>query len=137
RRLPIPAPSPSALVGIAVLVLIGGGVIHLSSTGSAVPLDDAPGTAVEVAPPAEQETGPGQQPQGQQQEPSTQEPGGPDDTDPARSGATTAPAAEDVVVHISGAVEQPGLVELPAGARVDDAVQAAGGATGEADLTAV
>lgn len=40
-------------------------------------------------------------------------------------------------VHISGAVVAPGVVELPAGAIVADAVDAAGGATHLADLTSI
>jgi competence protein ComEA len=38
----------------------------------------------------------------------------------------------DVVVHVAGAVAAPGLVVLPSGARVADAVAAAGGATADA-----
>lgn len=45
---------------------------------------------------------------------------------------TTAPAA--VVIHVAGAVVRPGVVSLPSGARVVDAIDAAGGAVPEADL---
>ncbi|MGC4174959.1 ComEA family DNA-binding protein [Demequina sp.] len=42
-----------------------------------------------------------------------------------------------VVLDVSGAVEQPGLVELPAGSRVADALDAAGGASADAVLDAL
>lgn len=49
----------------------------------------------------------------------------------------TAPHAEQVTVHVAGAVASPGVLTLPAGARVADAVEAAGGAAGDADLAIV
>ena len=42
-----------------------------------------------------------------------------------------------VVAHVSGAVGSPGLVSLTEPTRVADAVEAAGGATADADLTAI
>ncbi|MBU1747883.1 MAG: helix-hairpin-helix domain-containing protein [Chloroflexi bacterium] len=42
-----------------------------------------------------------------------------------------------IAVYVSGAVQTPGVYELPDGARVDEAIEAAGGPTAEADLARV
>ncbi len=82
--------------------------------------------------------------------------GGPDPSGPGPSGAdragtgqsgsrqssaaegqpagTVETAAEAVTVHVAGEVHEPGLVELPAGSRVADALRAAGGPTTRAEL---
>lgn len=128
RRLAIPAPSPSALVGISVLVLIGGGAIHLSGSGSAVPLEEAPSPvtmSTQSAPSAEPSAG-----GAEGREPSATQA-------PSPLGAPAGAGQTAVVVHVSGAVHDPGLVELPVGSRIDDAVHAAGGPTDDADLSAV
>lgn len=47
------------------------------------------------------------------------------------------PTPAPLVVHVSGAVLNPGLFELPPGSRVNDAVNAAGGLTDQADAGAL
>ena len=51
--------------------------------------------------------------------------------------AVVAAPPESITVHVAGEVLRPGLVSLPADARVADAVAAAGGATADANLTAL
>lgn len=50
---------------------------------------------------------------------------------------TPAPTPAPIVVHIVGAVSNPGVYNLPAGARVQDAIQAAGGFLPEANPQAL
>ena len=72
----------------------------------------------------------------------------PENADPSQSttpGATStvlqqesaAQPTAQLVVSVTGLVAHPGLVTLPAGARVADALTAAGGASSDADLTGI
>jgi competence protein ComEA len=59
---------------------------------------------------------------------------------PSEAGPASSPAASpapDVMVYVCGAVRTPGVVRLPAGARVTDALELAGGPTAKAELAAV
>ncbi|GEL48611.1 hypothetical protein CHO01_37270 [Cellulomonas hominis] len=58
------------------------------------------------------------------------------DTGPGEPTAAAADAAA-LWVHVVGRVASPGLVQLPAGSRVAEAIAAAGGALPDADLAAV
>jgi len=57
--------------------------------------------------------------------------------DAAQGGAAGGDAEDHVVVHVVGAVAQPGVVRLGLGARVADALAAVGGGLPEADLAGV
>ncbi|WEV78600.1 ComEA family DNA-binding protein [Janibacter cremeus] len=55
----------------------------------------------------------------------------------AGSVAAAPSAAPGVTVHVVGEVKSPGIVSLPGGSRVTDALEDAGGATSKADLTGI
>jgi competence protein ComEA len=57
-------------------------------------------------------------------------------SEPVGSGGPPA-SNGDVVVHVAGAVDEPGVYRLPAGSRVADALERAGGANGRADPNAI
>ncbi|MEV0952899.1 helix-hairpin-helix domain-containing protein [Promicromonospora sp. NPDC050249] len=75
------------------------------------------------------------EPAGSSGSPVPPEPSGPLPAAPA-PGSADAPEG-GLLVHVVGEVADPGLVTVPDGARVADALEAAGGTTRKADLTAV
>ena len=132
------APTPAELLAL-VLLLLGSVVATLLWWyGSvAAPADPTPaataGTPVDDLPATD---GSGSADAGA--DPVGAPPGGPpaegSGTDPATAGTVDGgPVPSGVMVHVSGAVQRPGLVALPPGARVGDAVAAAGGLTPDAD----
>lgn len=104
------------LIGLAVLLvgaLVATGLLWLQATGRPVPgaLGAPAAPVVELGAPVD---GAGDR-----------------ETDGA-DGEATMP--DEVTVHVTGAVARPGVVTLPGGARVADALEAAGGADGDAAL---
>jgi competence protein ComEA len=63
--------------------------------------------------------------------------GGPTSSTAAVPAPATTAVAPTVVVYVAGAVAEPGVYELPAGSRVDVAIQAAGGTRRRAALDAL
>lgn len=55
----------------------------------------------------------------------------------APSRGDSLPKSAEIVVHVAGAVKKPGVVKIPRGSRVDDAVRAAGGFSGQADADSI
>jgi competence protein ComEA len=137
--------TPAEVAGLAVLLacaLFATGVLAWSAFGRPLPTPtaaDGAASASGVGSPAEVGVA-----------------GGPDGADAAGAGdpheapeghaagdVTSAPAAAppdatgEVTVHVAGAVAAPGVVVLPAGARVTDAIEAAGGLLPDADPSRV
>jgi competence protein ComEA len=55
----------------------------------------------------------------------------------ATAPAAAPPVASTIVVHVAGAVARPGVLHLPVGSRVIDAIDAAGGVSAGADTDRV
>ena len=121
-----PRPGLRAIAGAACLALIAGGAIHLSTEGSALP--------------AQAPTGEGT-PVGAASSPAVPRTTGAADRSRPTPGAgtptTSASSPSVLVVHVAGQVARPGIVRLKPGSRVADAIDAVGGATREADLSAI
>lgn len=127
-----------AVVGLVIIVFAITTIITLagksgstaavdvaSVSAGSVPAGAAPAGAgpAEAVPQGAVSTGP-------KSEPSA----GPSETTTRTSAGGT--AGSRVVVHVLGGVTSPGLYTLPSGSRVDDAIRAAGGTTGDADQSA-
>ncbi len=61
----------------------------------------------------------------------------PETVAPARGSSPAPISAAEIVVAVSGRVYKPGLVRLPAGSRVADAIEAAGGVLPDTDMSTV
>ncbi|PMD06518.1 helix-hairpin-helix domain-containing protein [Brevibacterium paucivorans] len=104
-----PVPTRVVIVAVAAVVVVAvvGLIIFTALKQSSEPAGEAAGAA-EPGPPVA--TG-----------------GGSPETSPT----------SDVTVHVAGEVKKPGVLTLPAGSRITDAVQAAGGLTQDADPSAL
>ena len=118
--------SPSETLALAVLsagAIAAVGVLWLANTpGYDLPFGLGNATLADAAPP----------PAGDSISPA---PSGAPPADPDGDGLTLADAP--LTVHVAGAVTTPGLIDLPGGSRVADALQAAGGPLETAALDAV
>lgn len=131
------APSPAELAGLAVLVvgaLLLSGTLWLQATSRPTSLDptgaaaagaggdgDGPADAAGIGAPVDA-TGGADGPA----------PGSEGDASGSTAGAVEREAPGSVVVHVTGAVTTAGPVTIPAGARIADAVAAAGGVLADA-----
>jgi competence protein ComEA len=105
----------AVIVAVAATALAAWGVVHLTSGGTPSALELVPGTPV----PSVSGVVPG--PSG------SSSPGPTSGASASASASPGASTADVVVVQVIGQVRRPGLVSLPLGSRVADAIAAAGG----------
>ncbi len=118
--------TPQFIGGIVAAIALVVGGAHMAS--SLTPHDDV--VSVESSPEPSPEAAPAAS--------ASSTPAAPAPRTPAVDAqASETPQQTRLVVHVVGQVKKPGIVDLPAGARVSDAVKAAGGPAGDADLASV
>lgn len=118
------------LVVVAAVVLGGRWLWTIQRTAVASPADRILVGSVETAQ-GEQPSQGGASTEGGAVTPGTAAP--PGGGEKATQGPEEEAGATDLVVHVAGEVEEPGVVEVPPGSRVVDAIRAAGGLTPHAD----
>lgn len=133
---------PSAVAGILVVVLVAGAIFGLRwwrAEEASQPVPVASSEPARLA--SEDQDSQAATGSGPSSPTATSQPGG---TAPPGGSATPEGAAppgdaapQQVLVHVAGQVRSPGVVTLGVGARVLDAVEAAGGLTAEADTDRV
>ncbi|CAM3989886.1 helix-hairpin-helix domain-containing protein [Helcobacillus massiliensis] len=116
---------------IAVVVLAARLVTAGSDSGTVVP----PAAAARTYPGTAASDGGGTGGGAERPQPAPASTPGPGD--PAAPAEGPEPAAGVMYVYVTGQVPNQGVVRVPAGARVHDAVRAAGGLTGDADTTSL
>jgi competence protein ComEA len=126
-------PSPGrvalALVVVAVVALVGWRVL--------APPPAPPELELPLAEPAAQGVAAADAPVGAPDGQPTAVPTGAQGGGGSEGGPGSTAVSTEVVVHVVGAVAAPGVQRLPTGSRVIDAVEAAGGAAPDADLSRV
>jgi competence protein ComEA len=111
-----------AVVGVGVLVALAVAVLTWHGRPAAVPVEPMPAVAGAATPGSGPLVTAGAAA------------GGPALAGSAAGGGTAASTPGTIVVAVAGRVRRPGVVTLPAGARVVDAIRAAGGALPGSDL---
>lgn len=119
----------SQLTVVAVMAAAALGLLAWWSVRAADPGDLVPARSVTTAPPSPLVAGPTAEPSPVESSPVVDVAGVP------APGSGPDVAGTEVVVDVAGRVRHPGIVRLPAGSRVVDALDAAGGARRGVDLS--